>query len=343
MLSSFDWSDKPGIQVMAAKLTRRDLVVSAGVAAPALFIPRGADAATADFPARPIRFIIPYAPGGGFDVYVRVIGPIMEGFLPKRAAIVPVNVAGGGGAKGIAQLYRAKPDGYTLGIFNIPGVFILQQQQGDSAYDLAKFTWVGQMGEGEHYVIGVGANSPLKSYADLKALSAQRPIKFSVTGPEGTAYAATLIGSRLLGLRTQLISGYKGSADYVVAAMRGDSDAVVAGIPTALRFLRGKTIRVLASFETRSTIPGIPDATQLMQPDLDQITIERLVGAPPGTPPEIQAAISNALAKALQDPKVIAWGKENDVVMKVKTPAEASQLVTAQRVFFERWKSVLAG
>jgi tripartite-type tricarboxylate transporter receptor subunit TctC len=324
------------------KPTRRE-IVALGLAAPALIAPRGLRAAPADYPNKPIRFIIPYAPGGGFDVYVRVIAPVMEQFLPKKVSIVPVNVAGGGGAKGVAQLYRAKPDGYTLGIFNIPGVFILQQQQGDSAYDLGKFTWVGKMGEGEHYVIGVGANSPLKTYADLKALSAQRPIKFSVTGPEGTAYAATLIGGRLLGLRTQLISGYKGSADYVVAAMRGDSDAVVAGIPTALRFLRGKTIRILASFETHSTIPGIPDATALMQPDLDQITIERLVGAPPGLPADIQAAISNALAKALQDPKVIAWGKENDVVMKARTPQEAAQLVADQRAFFERWKRFLAG
>ena len=79
----------------------------------------------------------------------------------------------------------------------------------------------------------------------------------------------------------------------------------------------------------------------MKQPDLDQITIERLVGAPPGLPADIQAAISNALAKALNDPKVIAWGKDNDVVMKVKTPTEASALVTAQRAFFERWKRYL--
>ncbi len=324
-----------------SKLTRREIVAAAGLAAPALIAPRSLRAASADYPNKPIRFIIPYAPGGGFDVYVRVIAPVMEQFLPRKVNIVPVNVAGGGGAKGVAQLYRAKPDGYTLGIFNIPGVFILQQQQGDTAYDLSRFTWIGAMGEGEHYVIGVGANSPLKTYADLKALAAQRAVKFSVTGPEGTAYAATMIGTRLLGIRTQLISGYKGSADYVVAAMRGDSDAVCAGIPTALRFVRGKTIRILASFEARSSIPGIPDATALQQPDLDQITIERLVGAPPGLPPDIQAVISNALSKALLDPKVIAWGKENDVVMKVKTPQEAAALVAAQRQFFEHWKRFL--
>src|SRR5580765_1338696 len=70
----------PGVAM--SNVTRRELVVSAGLAAPAFFAPRLASAASADFPARNIQFIIPYAPGGGFDVYVRVIAPVMEKYLP---------------------------------------------------------------------------------------------------------------------------------------------------------------------------------------------------------------------------------------------------------------------
>jgi tripartite-type tricarboxylate transporter receptor subunit TctC len=325
-----------------SRWTRRDLLV-AGIAGPTVLSGHCAFAADNAFPARNIQFMIPYAPGGGFDVYVRVIAPVMENYLPHRVSIVPLNVAGGGGSKGTAELFRARPDGYSIGIFNIPGAFILQQQQGGSAYDLAKFSWIGAVGEGEHYAIAVAANSPLKTYDDLKALSRQRPVKFSATGPEGTAYAATLIGTRLLGLRTQLITGYKGSADYVVAAVRGDSDAVIAGIPTATRFVRSRTIRLLASFERKSSFPGIPDATSLGQPDLDQITIERVVGAPPGTPAAIQAVISTALAKALADPRVQNWARDNDLVMTPKTPPETATLVQRQREFFDRWKNFLSG
>jgi tripartite-type tricarboxylate transporter receptor subunit TctC len=270
-----------------------------------------------------------------------VVVPALEQFLPKRVTVIPTNISGGGGARGIAQLYRTRPDGYTMGIFNIPGVFILQQQQGGSVYDLAKFSWIGAMGEGEHYVIAVGANSLLKTYDDLKKLSAQRPVKFSVTGPEGTAYAATVIGTRLLGIRPQLITGYKSSADYVVAAIRGDSDAVIAGFPTAMRFVRGNQIRLLATFRKEPGSP-IPDAVALGQPDLDQIRIERVVGAPPGLPADIQTVLSNALAKAVVDPKVVAWAKENDVVMLPKTAPETATLVAQQRVFFDRWKNFLA-
>lgn len=303
--------------------TRRELVMGAGIAAPALALPRLARGAAA-FPNRNIQFVIPYAPGGGFDVYVRVIAPVMEKYLPNKVNIVPINIAAGAGSRGVAQLYRAKPDGYTFGILNIPGMFILQQQQGPGAYDLAKFSWIGTIGEGERYVICVGSKSPLKNFADLKALSAKRPIKLSVTGPEGTAYAATMIGSKLLGLKTQLITGYKGSADYVVAAIRGDSDAVIAAIPTASRFVHGGTIRVLASFETHSSFMGAPDATGLGQPELDNISVDRVIAAPPGLPADIQNTLSAALAKALADPVVVKWAKENDLIMRSRTPSETT-------------------
>jgi tripartite-type tricarboxylate transporter receptor subunit TctC len=323
-----------------SKLTRRD-VVAAGLAAPALIAPRALSAAGADYPNKPIRFIIPYAPGGGFDVYPRVVAPVMEKYLPNKVNIVPINIAAGAGSRGVTQLYRSKPDGYTIGIINIPGMFILQQQQGAGAYDLSKFSWIGTMGEGERYVISVGSNSPLKTYADLKALSAKRPVKLSVTGPEGTAYAATMIGAQLLGLKTQLITGYKGSADYVVAAIRGDSDAVIAAIPTTLRFIRGGTIRALASFETHSSFPGVPDATALGQPELDNISVERLIAAPPGLPTDIQNTLSTALAKALADPIVVKWAKENDLIMKSHTPQETARLIADQRAFFDKWKKYL--
>jgi len=324
-----------------ANITRRDLMISAGLTAPALLAPRRVNAAPSDFPNKNIQFVIPYAPGGGFDIYVRVVTPVMEKYLPRKVSIVPLNVASGAGSRGVAQAYRARPDGYTMTILNIPGMFILQAQQGTTAFDLNRFTWIGAMGEGEKYFISVGQNSPLKTFDDLKRLSAQRPVKLSVTGPEGTAYMAAVVGAQLMGLRTQLITGYRGSADYVVAAVRGDSDAVVAALPTTFRFRRGNQLRPLASFETKSSVPGIPDATSLGKPELDLIRVERLVAAPPGTPAEAVNILSAALGKALVDPMVTKWAAENDVVMKPKTPQDAIATLNEQRAFYEKWKPTL--
>jgi tripartite-type tricarboxylate transporter receptor subunit TctC len=265
----------------------------------------------------------------------------MEQHLANRVSIVPINITAGSGARGISQLYRSKPDGYTIGIFDVPGMFIQQALQGNNAYDLSKFAWIGCMGEGERYLLGVGTNSPLKTYTDLQALSVKRPVKFAVTGIEGTATAAAIVGTEILGIKRQLITGYRGSSDYIVAAIRGDSDAVISATSTMMRFARARQLRILASFETHATIPGIPDATSLGKPELDQITVDRPVAAAPGTPPEIQNILSGALAKALSDPKVIAWAKENDIVMKSKTPQEATALVARQHAFFDQWKKYL--
>jgi len=319
--------------------TRRHVVAAAAVA-PALLMPRLAVSA-ATFPSRSIQFIIPYAAGGGFDTFVRYVAPVMEAHLPNKVTIVPFNIATGGGMRGITQLYRSRPDGHTIGIFDMPGMFVQQAVHGANGYDMAKFSWVGCMGEGERYLVGVGMNSPLKTFDDLKALSAQRPVKFAVTGLDGTATAACIIGTELLGIRRQLITGYRGSSEFIVAAIRGDSDAVISAMSTMMKFARGNQIRIIASFETKSSIPGIPDATALGKPELDAITVERPISAPPGTPAEIQTILSDALAKALAEPKVQAWAKDNDITMRSKTPQETVQLVARQRAFFEKWRNLL--
>jgi tripartite-type tricarboxylate transporter receptor subunit TctC len=319
-------------------LTRRTALTAAiGALLPASI----SRAAPPTFPAKNIQFIIPYAAGGGFDAYVRFISPVMEQYLQARASIVPVNIAAASGSRGISQLFRAKADGYTIGILDLPGMFIEQALQGNTAYDLSKFSWIGCMGEGEHYLLAVGASSPIKTFADLKALSAKRPVKFSSTGIEGTATAATIIGTEMLGIRRQLITGYRGSSDYIVAAIRGDSDAVVSATSTMMKFARAGQLRIIASFATHSAIAGIPDATTLGKPELDEITVERPVAAPPGTPPAIQNILSDALARALKDAKVVAWARDNDVVMNPKTPQQTEALVARERAFFERWKTYL--
>jgi len=145
----------------------------------------------------------------------------------------------------------------------------------------------------------------------------------------------------VLGIRRQLITGYKGSSDYIVGAIRGDSDAVISATSTMMRFTRAGELRILASFETKTALSGIPDATALGKPELDRITVERPVGAPPGTPADIQNMLSEALARSLADDKVVKWAKENDFLMKSKTPQETAALIVRQRAFFEQWKKYL--
>jgi tripartite-type tricarboxylate transporter receptor subunit TctC len=319
-------------------MNRRRFVLAAGALASGGLVPLRARAASG-FPEKDITFIIPYGAGGGFDNYVRAIAPVMERYLPNKVTIVPTNVAAGGGTRGTNELYRAKPDGYTIAIFNIPGMFVLQER-GGAGYDLAKVTWLGSIGR-DHYGIGVGAKSPLKTVADLQALGKTRPVKFTTTGPEATAYAATLIAAELLGVKAQMIGGYKGSNDYVVAAIRGDGDAVVTALPLLRRMEAGGDLRIIGDFEAKSTVPGAADATAMKEPELAEIVLERLIGAPPGLPADVKAILSGALAKAVADPETAAWAKKSDSELAWATPDEATRILADQAKFFQKWKKYL--
>ncbi len=295
-------------------------------------------AGAAGFPERDITFIIPNQVGGGFDAYVRAIAPVMEKYLPHKVNVVPLNVPAGGGAKGVNQLYRARPDGYTIGILNIPGLFVLQARGG--GYDLAKFTWLAGLGR-DSYALAVPWNSPVKSVADLKALSATRPVKFTTNGPDGTAYGVTLIATDLLGIRMQLITGYKGSSEYVAAAVRGDGDAVITNLPILERFEASQSLRLLASFTTDGTRPDLPNAKALAEPQLADISVARMVAAPPNLPPDIKKILVEAIDKAVSDPEVVALSKKTGMGLALQSPDEVAADVRSQANFFDKWRKYL--
>jgi tripartite-type tricarboxylate transporter receptor subunit TctC len=321
-----------------ARIASRLLSVFACVAVAAGVL-SAAPAGAAGFPERDITFIIPNQVGGGFDAYVRAIVPAMEKYLPNKVNVVPLNVPAGGGAKGVSQLYRARPDGYTIGILNIPGLFILQERGG--GYDLNRFTWLAGLGK-DPYGLAVPWNSPIKSVADLQALSKTRPVKFTTTGPDGTAYGVTLIATELLGIRLQLITGYKGSSEYVAAAVRGDGDAVITNLPLLSRFEASKSLRLIAIFTTGGTRHDIPDAAALGEPQLADLLVERMVGAPPNLPADIKKVLVEAIDKAVNDPTVVSLTEAAGIGLALQSPDEVAADVHSQANFFTKWKKYLA-
>src|ERR1700733_14479033 len=279
-----------------------------------------AGAGAAGFPERDISFIIPEQVGGGFDAYVRAIAPA------------------GGGAKGVSQLYRARPDGYTIGILNIPGLFILQER--GAGFDLAKFTWLAGLGK-DPYGLAVPWKSPIKSVADLQALSKMRPVKFTTTGPDGTAYGVTMIATELLGIRLQLITGYKGSSEYVAAAVRGDGDAVITNLPLLERFAAGQSLRIIATFTKEPTQSDVPDAAALGQPQLADVMVERMVAAPPNLPPEAKNILIEAIGKAMTDPTVLSLSEKAGLRLALQSPDAVAADLRTQAGFFTKWKKYL--
>lgn len=320
-------------------VARRRLMIAASTLGVGLFA--GIESTfAATFPARDIMFTIPNAAGGSYDTYVRTIGPAMVPFLANKIAVVPNNVEGAGGARQGNILARAKPDGYTIGVLNVMGLLLLKHKGGNLGFELNDLTWIGNLAR-DHYALVVSADSKIRTVDDLRALSRQRLIKFTSSGPETMSQAATLIGSSLLNIRAQVIAGYRGTSDCLVAVLRGDGDATVLSLPAMTEMVASKLVRVVASFETKSSVPGAADATTLNLPELAQIIELRPIAGPPKLPSEIVAPLSAALNQAMASPKVVSWAKHTGANLEPMSPADTSALIKHQTEFINRWTKYL--
>ena len=292
----------------------------------------------AAFPEKDIKVIIGVSPGGGFDTYMRALIPILERYLGNDVNVLPINSAGSGGRRGALETFKAKPDGYTIGMFNMPGVLIPQLTENDVGYDLEKITWLATLGN-DPYAFIVNKDSDLISFDQV--LAQKSPILFGATGPSSTSYVATVIMNETLGIPYEVVTGYTGSSEYAMGVMRGDVVAALLSMATARAYIKSGDVRALAMIGMKSPDPKIADADSLGKPDLGKLNVVRMIGAPPGLPADIKAIYEKAFMAAMADPEFTKWLEStgNDAA-----PAGAdatSATVTGLIEFYKKYINVL--
>lgn len=320
---------------------RREFLTSAALFGAGAMVGFPKPSLAAGFPDHAITFMVPYPPGGGYDRYVRaIIGPYSKA-LPNHVAVAPDNVSGAGGARAANVLYRAKPDGYTISVLNATGLFLLKLRGGTIGFDITELSWIGNLAR-DQYALVVPTKSKVQSVADLQKMSRVSPVKFTAPGPATANYAATLIGTHLLDIRSKVITGYRGGGAAILAAVRGDADATIFTLPALSQMLKAKLVRVVAMFETHSSIPGAEDATTLKQPELAQLQTLRPVAGPPKLPGDITQILSKSLIKAMNEPSVQAWAKKIGANLYPMTAEETSKVMHEQSKFISRWGKLLS-
>jgi tripartite-type tricarboxylate transporter receptor subunit TctC len=296
-----------------------------------------AGSASAAFPEKNITFIIPYGPGGGFDTYVRKIAPVMAKYLGGKVNVVPKNVAGAGGRKALNVLYRAKPDGYNIAVFNMPGMLLDKILGKKQSYDIDKFTWLGRIAQSK-YVLTVGKKSP---YQDIKSLQKAKGLKYAVTSKASGSYVAGKIMAKAMGLDIKFLTGYKGSAKISLSMVRGDTHLSLFNTRSYAKWAKGGDIKAVLSFEPKSPFPGVPTAREVKHPSLEALTIERVVGTTPGVPAAVQKKLSDALFAALNDPSIQAWHKKTKRPIDPLSGADTAKLLGNLVKFFQQYKDIL--
>ena len=155
-----------------------------------------------------IKFIVPNAPGGSFDLWARALAPRFEKYAGSK--VIVENMMGAGGiVSGNYLCHLAKPDGLTIGILSVPGMVVSKiLDLPEAKYEMENFTYIGRVAV-EDRVLFASKASGFKTIADMQ--KANKTIRFGTTNPTSISSVQESLLIEAFGLKARIISGYKGS------------------------------------------------------------------------------------------------------------------------------------
>lgn len=288
-----------------------------------------------------ISIVIPYRPGGGFDRSVRAFAPYFARELGADVTVLPENVPGAGGRRGAAMVYRARPDGITLGIFNLPG-FVLPHVLGEKVdYDLRQLSWIGRL-ESQDYVMMVSSTSGI---ADLEQLKAVDDLVFLSTGYGSSVLAASQIIADRIAFADDdpvYLAGYAGTADSQVGLIRGDGNTALAPVTSALKYIESGDLRPIAVTGEKSVFAGVPTFADLGLPELTPLGLQRSIAGPPGMDPELLKEFRAAFLRAVADPEFIATANAARLDLSPLDGEATAGEIEESFAYYEKFKTNLA-
>jgi tripartite-type tricarboxylate transporter receptor subunit TctC len=295
--------------------------------------------ASAQWPAKPVVFIVPYPPGGGTDVIAR----ILQDPLSKQLGhpVIIDNRGGAGGSLGTAIAARAAPDGYTF-LFTLSShsinPVIYAKLPFDTERDFRAVSMVASLPQ----LFAVNPSTPYKSFAELMAFVKENPgrMDFASVGIGSPSHmAGELLKMRLNAFMVHI--PYRGGGPAVMATMAGDVPLLIVSIPAAMSQVRAGRLRPLAvSTRTRTPIlpdvPTVAEATGLKGYEVDSWYA---VFAPVKTPDDVVQRMNKEIAEVVRRPDIKAKLLEQGAVGVSSTPEALA--ATVKREIAE-WRGVVA-
>ena len=295
------------------------------------------NATAQEWPAKPMRWIVPYPPGGGTDVVSRILQNRMSEGLGQP--IVIENRGGAGGAVGTAEVARAAPDGYTF-LFTLSSHTInplLYKLTYDVQRDFAPVSLIVNLPQ----IMVTNASTPYKTLADVVEAAKAQPGKIAF-GSIGNGTPAH-IAIELIKLKTGadiLHIPYKGGGPALADTLGGQVPVAVVGAAAALGHVRSGKLRALAvtSSKRASGAPDIPTVSEALKlPDLD-VDAWYAMFAPTGTPAPIIARMNKEIARVVQLPDVKQKLVEQGGEPVASSPEQLDRVVKTE---LKKWAEVI--
>jgi len=289
------------------------------------------------FPARAVRFVVPFPPGGGNDIVGRIVAARLAETLGATAIVD--NRGGAGGTVGTAIVARAAPDGHTLLINNISlavNATLIPKLPYDTRRDLAPVSLIGR----QPNVVVVPAASPVRSLRDLlEAARARRePLAYGSGGVGTASHLATEYLHLLTGIALTHVP-YKGLAPAIVDLSGGRLDFIVSTVSTALPLVKAGKLRVLA-VTTRQRSGFFPDSPSMQEAGLKGYEFDTWYGllTARATPRMLVDRLAAALAAALSTTAVVNALAAQGVEPAPGSPAAFASFLDAE---IAKWARVI--
>ena len=301
-------------------------LTGAVVAAAALGVVAVDDAAAQKWPEKTVRIVTPFGPGGGTDIFARILAQRLTEVLGQQFFVE--NRPGAGSTLGTEFVARASADGYTLLMTSASFAFspgLYPKLRDDSIKD---FTRVSQVVQVPHVIVVI-PSLPVKDLQGLVKLARARPGEV-LYASAGAGSAMHLAGA-LFGMvtKTQLTHvPYKGGGATATAVMGGEATMAFNTLETVLALIRGNRLRPLAvsTRERAPALPGVPTAIEAGFKDYEAIGWFGLM-VPAGTPPAIVEQMSAEVAKAMATPAIRERTTEQGATPVGSTPAQFERFV----------------
>ena len=281
----------------------------------------GADTVADFYKGRTITLIVGYGPGGGYDLFARLMARHLGRYIPGNPTVVVQNMPGAGSLRATNFLYSVAPrDGTTIGSFarDMPLLAILRTNTA-AVFDPRKFTWLGSSSDfsRDAYLLMVRKDAPAASIEDARRLGGP-PIVLGGTAEGTTGSDIPLVLRDALGINIKLVTGYPDNGAIFLAVDRGEVNGRTADLST-MRSLRPEWLlpdggmRALVQFARATRHPefaDVPTARDLARDDDARALIEfaelsykmsRPFAAPPGVPAERVEALRQAFAAVQKD------------------------------------------
>ena len=285
-----------------------------------------APATAQQYPARPIEFVIPFAPGGPTDIAIRVIQPQLSANL--GVPVVLVNKAGAGGALGMDSVAKAKPDGYTLAATTRSTVTILPATQPDVAYKLSDFAVVGSYAF-DSVVVLVKTGGPFKTIEELVEHARKNPgkVTYGSAGLGTNGFFAMEMIKQAYGIDLAHVP-FGGSGPVKNAILGGHVPVGAPALSAVLAVIRSGDLFPLVSTASKR-LPLIPTAPTIGEKGHPEASLSTWmeIYAPAKTPKSIVDRLSAALDKTMKDPAVVAAVEKAGLVAEHHDPDDAQKLI----------------